>query len=243
LTCKPLIAIATAVALLAIPGSTAAHVTLQPNTAPAGQFVRLDVRVPSEQDKASTNKVDVRLPPGFIFASYEAEPGWKVTVKRSKLDKPVTAEGEKFTEQVSRITWTGSGEQGKIGPGQFKDFGLSVQIPDKVGTKLKFPAIQTYDNGDVSRWIGAESSEEPAALVEVTASSGEEHGSGGATGAEGTTGTEGSTGDTEETSGGGEESGGGDEDSKTLSIIALVVGGLGLVTGGAALSSARRRRS
>ena len=44
-----------------------------------------------------------------------------------------------------------------------------------------------------------------------------------------------------EESGGTEESGGGDEDSKTLSIIALVVGGLGLVMGGFALNSARKR--
>jgi uncharacterized protein YcnI len=242
LHCKPLIAIAAVTGLLAVPDGAAAHVTVQPSSAPAGQFVRLDVRVPNEQDKASTNKVSVQFPPGFIFASYEPVPGWKVTVKRSKLDTPVTAEGEKFTEQVSEMTWTGSGSEGKIGPGQFQDFGVSVQIPDKAGTKLKFPAVQTYDNGDVSRWIGAESSEEPAPLVDVTAASGAESGS------SGTTGSTGTTGDTEETSsggesGGGEESSSGDEDSKTLSIIALVVGGLGLVLGGVALSSARRRRT
>jgi uncharacterized protein YcnI len=235
---KPLIVLGALIALLVLPGSAPAHVTLQPNSAPAGQFVRLDVRVPNEQDKASTNKVSVQFPPGFIFASYEPVPGWKVTVKRSKLDTPVTAEGEKFTEQVSEMTWTGSGSEGKIGPGQFQDFGVSVQIPDKSGTKLKFPAVQTYDNGDVTRWIGAENSEEPAPLVEVTAASGEEHGSSDASGATG------ASGDTEETSGSSsEESSSGDEDSKTLSIIALVVGGLGLVLGGVALSSARRRRT
>jgi uncharacterized protein len=225
---KPLIAIAAVVGLLAVPGSAAAHISVQPDSAPAGQFVRLDVRVPNELDNASTTKVDVQLPSGFIFASYEAEPGWKVTVKRRKLDTPVTAEGEKFTEEVSQITWTGEGSQGKIGPGQFKDFGLSVQIPDNAGTKLKFPAIQTYSNGKVVRWIGSESSEEPAPLVDTTAA-----------GAEGATGTEGAAGDTEET-GGGEESSSGDEDSKTLSIIALVVGGLGLLMGGFALIRARR---
>jgi uncharacterized protein len=227
---KPLIALGALIALLVLPSSAPAHVTLQPDSAPAGKFVRLDVRVPNELDNASTTKVDVQFPSGFIFASYEASPGWKVTVKRRKLDTPVTAEGEKVTEEVSQITWTGEGSQGKIGPGQFKDFGLSVQIPDKAGTKLKFPAIQTYSNGKVVRWIGSESSEEPAPLVDITAA-----------GAEGATGTEGAAGDTEETSGSGsEESSSGDEDSKTLSIIALVVGGLGLLMGGFALSRARR---
>jgi uncharacterized protein YcnI len=225
LHCKPLIAIAAVTGLLAVPGSAAAHVTVQPSNAPAGQFVRLDVRVPNELDNASTTKVDVQLPSGFIFASYEAEPGWKVTVKRRKLDTPVTAEGETFTEEVSQITWTGSGTEGKIGPGQFKDFGLSVQIPDKAGTKLKFPTIQTYSNAKVVRWIGSESSEEPAPLVEVTAASGEKPAS-----------TTSSSTDEEKSSS--DESG--NDDSKTLSIIALIVGGLGLVLGGFALSRARR---
>jgi len=225
LHCKLLIAIAAVSGLLAVPGGAAAHVTIQPSSAPAGEFVRLDLRVPNELDNASTTKVDVQFPSGFIFASYEAEPGWKVTVKRKKLDTPVTAEGEKFTEEVSQITWTGSGTEGKIGPGQFKDFGLSVQIPDKAGTKLKFPTIQTYSNGKVVRWIGSESSEEPAPLVEVTAASGEKPAS-----------TTSSSTDEEKSSS--DESG--NDDSKTLSIIALIVGGLGLVLGGFALSRARR---
>lgn len=220
------LAIVTAAALLALSGSAVAHVTLQPSSAPAGEFVRLDVRVPNEQDNASTNKVSVKFPPGFIFASYQPVAGWKVSVKRSKLAKPVTAEGEKFTQQVSQMTWTGS-SQGKIGPGQFQDFGVSVQIPDKSGAKLKFPAIQTYDNGDVTRWIGAEGSEEPAPIVTVTTGGGDETGAA----------TSGSV--DEESSSSSDE--GSSDDSKTLSIIALVVGGLGLIAGGFALSSARRR--
>lgn len=219
------LAIVTAVTLLVLSSSAAAHVTLQPSSAPAGQFVRLDVRVPNEQDNASTNKVAVKFPDGFIFASYEPVPGWKVSIKTSKLDTPVEAEGEKFTEQVSQITWTGQGSEGKIGPGQFQDFGLSVQIPDKAGTTLTFPATQTYDNGDVVRWIGAPDSEEPAPTVEVTAAAGEEHGAA-------------ASGSADEEKSSSDE--GGSDDSKTLSIIALVVGGLGLLLGGFALSRARR---
>jgi uncharacterized protein len=230
-----------AVALLALPAAAIAHVTLQPDSAPAGAFVRLDVRVPNEQDKASTNKVQVQFPDGFVEASYEAAPGWKVSVKKEKLAKPVTSdEGEKITEQVSQITWTGQGSEGKIGPGEFEDFGLSVQIPDKPGTDLTFKAIQTYDNGDVVRWIGAPDSEEPAPQVAVTAASGEEHGGAAEEGATGTTEEPGATG--ESASEEANESGGSSDDSSdTLSIIALVVGGLGLVTGGFALTTARRR--
>jgi uncharacterized protein len=197
----------------------AAHVTLQPDSAPAGGFVRLDVRVPNEQENASTNKVQVRFPDGFVEASYEPVAGWTASVKKKKLAKPVTSdEGDKITDQVSQITWTGKGSQGKIAPGQFQDFGLSVQIPDKPNTKLTFKAIQTYDNGDVVRWIGAPDSEEPAPQVEITPAAASGAATQPATKAESE-----------------------DDESKTLPIIALIVGGLALVLGGGALITARRR--
>ena len=51
-----------ATAALALPAVAAAHVTLQPESVPAGTFTRLDVRVPNERDDAGTVKVDVELP-------------------------------------------------------------------------------------------------------------------------------------------------------------------------------------
>jgi uncharacterized protein len=71
-------------ATLALPAAAAAHVTLQPSTAPADGFTRLDVRVPNERDDASTVNVDVHLPPGFAFVSYEPRPGWKVGRRRAR---------------------------------------------------------------------------------------------------------------------------------------------------------------
>jgi periplasmic copper chaperone A len=49
-----------AAAMLVAPAAAQAHVTLQPNTAAAGGYTRLDVRVPNERDDASTTKVEVR---------------------------------------------------------------------------------------------------------------------------------------------------------------------------------------
>jgi uncharacterized protein YcnI len=139
---------------------------------PAGGFVLLDVRVPNERENASTVKVHLRLPPGFIEASYQPVTGWTVKEIRKKLAKPTTNdEGETITDQVSDLIWTGDGKQGKIAPGQFMDFPLSVQIPDKPGTSLTFKALQTYRNGEVVRWIGAPDSDTPAPQVAVTASS------------------------------------------------------------------------
>ena len=137
---------------------------------PAGGFTRLDVRVPNERDNASTTKVEVQFPPGFTTVSTEPVPGWTITVKRTKLaESQVNDEGEKVTDRVDTITWTGDGNQGAIGPGQFHDFGLSVATPDKAGASLTFKALQTYDNGDVVRWIGAPDSDEPAPQVKLTA--------------------------------------------------------------------------
>jgi uncharacterized protein YcnI len=228
---KHMIAAVTAAAFLIVAPAVQAHVTLQPDSAAAGGFTRLDVRVPNEQDNASTTKVEVQFPPGFVFVSYQPVQGWNVRVVKEKLDKPIEAEGEKINEQVARVVWTGSGEQGKIGPGQFMDFPLSVQIPDKAGQKLTFKALQTYDNGDVVRWIGPPDSEEPAPQVTVTAAEEE----GGAHGA-----AEETAAKTEETSA---SSSNDDNDaSKGLGIAALVVGGLGLVVGGAAFARARGGR-
>jgi periplasmic copper chaperone A len=138
-----------------------------------------------------------------------------VKTKKAKLAKPITTdEGDKLTEQVSQVTWSG----GKIAPGQFQDFPVSVQMPDKAGSSLTFKALQTYDNGKVVRWIGAPDSEEPAPQVKVTSASGDQAAA--ATPAAST-----------------EES---DGDSKALPIIALIVGALGLLAGGAALLSRRR---
>jgi uncharacterized protein YcnI len=206
-----------AAALLVLPAVANAHVTVQPGEAPAKGFVVENVRVPNEQDNASTTKVAVEFPPGFAEVSLQPVPGWRVNVKRTKLAQPITTdEGDKLTEQVSEVTWSG----GKIGPGEFQDFPVSLQMPDKPGTALTFKAVQTYDNGDVTRWIGPPDAEEPAPQVKVTAA-------------------EGDTASTTPASSS-SDSGGGDDDSKTLAIIALIVGGLGLLAGGAALLTRRR---
>jgi uncharacterized protein len=228
------IAVATAIAALAVPAAAEAHVTLQPNSAPAGAFTVLNVRVPTERDNASTAKVDVQFPAGFAAASYEPKPGWRVRVVKKKLATPVQTDDGPITEGVDRMIWTRTSRKGGIKPGQFMDFPLSVQIPGKAGDKLTFKALQTYSNGEVVRWIGAPGSSEPAPQVTVTATApagaASSHGMGmGATSAK---------------AGGGPAqpaAASGSGDSNDLSIAALVVGGLGLLFGGGALGMARRR--
>jgi periplasmic copper chaperone A len=211
------------VAALAVAPTAVAHVTLQPEETVAGDFTRLDVRVPNERDNANTTKVEVRLPPGFLFVSTEPVPGWDAKVTMRKLDKPVEQFGEQIREEVDRVTFTGDGETGVIRPGEFVDFGLSVGVPDKAGSTLSFPALQTYSNGEVVRWIGPPDSEEPAPQVKLTAA--EPEGGGAAAGQQPAA-----------------PAASEDDDSNTLSIIALIVGIAGLAAGLAALFLRGRTR-
>jgi uncharacterized protein len=160
-----------AIAALALPAAAQAHVTLQPKTAQAGSFTVESVRVPTERDDASTQKVEVQLPHGFPSVSYQPVPGWKVTLAKEKLAKPIQTDDGPVTEEVRRVTFTATDKAAQIAPGQFRDFPLSVQIPDKAPTTLTFKALQTYSDGQVVRWIGLEGSDHPAPTVAVQAAS------------------------------------------------------------------------
>jgi periplasmic copper chaperone A len=217
------IAVLTVAGALIAPAAAQAHVTLQPSSAPAGGFARLDVRVPNERDNASTTKIELQLPDGFAEASYEPVPGWNVKVKKAKLAQPIKTDDGTVTEGVKQITWT---SKHGIAPGSFQDFGLSVQVPGKASDTLTFKALQTYSNGEVVRWIGPEGSDSPAppfSLFLAKPAAGGGHGDSApasATPAAANTSDSGS--------------------SDTLAIIALILGALGLAAGAAGLMAARR---
>jgi periplasmic copper chaperone A len=148
----------------AMPAKAGAHITLQPDEAAAGDFTVLDVRVPNEGSDPATTKVSVRFPPGFLYALYQAVPGWTVKVK---MQKPPNSE-------VREMTWTADSERTGIQAGQLLDFPIGVQLPGEVGDTLTFKAIQTYDNGAVVRWVGGPEAEQPAPQVLIT-QGGEDH--------------------------------------------------------------------
>jgi periplasmic copper chaperone A len=147
---------------LLVPAAAEAHVTLRPNEAPEGAYTVLDVRVPNESDTENTTKVAVQFPEGFGDVSYQAVPGWNVEVIHEKLKKPIQTDDGPVTEGVKEVIFSG----GKLAPGQFQDFPLSVQIPGKAGEELTFKAVQTYEK-EIVRWIGAPESEHPAPRVLV----------------------------------------------------------------------------
>ena len=200
--------------------------TLQPRTAAAGGFTRLDVRVPTERDDASTVKVELQFPDGFASASYEPVPGWTVKTTKRTLARPIKTDDGELTEGIDTITWTADREQAGIPPGAFQDFGLSLRIPGKAGDELTFKALQTYSGGEVVRWIGSEGSDHPAPIVSVTESAADAP----------TAGHEQAT--PAPTAAASAPSG---DDGDGLAIVALIVGALGLIAGAVGLLAGRRR--
>lgn len=160
---KPmLVAVSAVIALSALPAD--AHVTVQPTEARTNSFSRFVVRVPNERDNASTVKIEVQLPDSLVAVSFEPKPGWTRRIERKPLSAPVEVFGEQVSDYIATVAWEG----GRIGPGEFEEFGFSARTPQSA-TALSFPAVQTYDNGEVVRWIGPAGSEEPAGHVKTFA--------------------------------------------------------------------------
>ncbi len=151
--------IAGAAAIVALSaGPALAHVTVRPNEGLAGGFQSFVVSVPNERDNASTIKVEVEFPP-VASVSFQDVAGWDRKVEMVEFDEPIEAFGEEITEGVGSVTWSG----GEVEPGEFMTFPFSVgPLPSG---ELEFPALQTYDNGEVVRWIGPPDADEPAAVV------------------------------------------------------------------------------
>jgi periplasmic copper chaperone A len=238
---KKVAVLVTAGALLA-PAGAQAHISLHPNTIPAGAFATLDVRVPGEQEGAYVKKVDVLFPQGFTGVDYENVPGWSTKVVESKLATPIKEDGETIDTEVSQIVWTWTGPLGKVENGQFIQFPLSLAIPDDAsGKALEFRTVQTYSNGQVVHWIEPSlTAEHPSPRINVTAKGGViEDIAGDEAGPEaGQTGASSSASPpapavSRPTGGGGA--------SKGLGITALILGALGLIVGLGAFAASRRK--
>src|SRR5688500_6617700 len=145
------------IALMAAPAR--AHVTVQPNEAIAGGFQTFFIQVPNERDDASTTKVELQFPPAFASVSFQDVEGWNREVEMVEFDEPIEAFGEEITEGVGSVTFTG----GEVESGEFVRFPFSVgPLP---GGELEFNGIQTYDSGEVVRWVGPADADEPAPRV------------------------------------------------------------------------------
>jgi uncharacterized protein YcnI len=221
-----LAATAVAAVVLSLAAPALAHVTVNPSEAAKGGFAKLTFRVPNESDTASTIELQIVFPEEHPFnARVKPVAGWTADVQRSE-------------EGVQSITWTG----GAIAPGEFQEFDISGgPLPDDADT-LEFRAVQTYDDGEVVRWIdpvveGEEEPEHPAPTLTLI------EGEGGHDGAADEEDAEDATGTTLEVAASDDGDDDDDEDSSNaLAIAALVVAVVALLLGGAGFVRGRVTR-
>ncbi|MEU1683976.1 YcnI family protein [Micromonospora sp. NPDC005707] len=167
---------AVATAVLGLAGPASAHVTVNPKEATQGSYGRFAFRVPNESDTASTTKVEVNLPENAPVGSVSTMPvpGWTVAVEKRKVDPPIEVHGSQLTEAVSKLTWTAA-PNGGVKPGEFQEFPVSMGPLPQVD-RMVFKVLQTYSDGNVSRWIeeptpGGEEPENPAPVLTLAAAS------------------------------------------------------------------------
>ncbi|WP_406452418.1 YcnI family protein [Streptomyces sp. NBC_00876] len=223
--------------VLLLAGTASAHVSVQPQgEAAKGGYAVINFKVPNERDDASTTKLEVNFPTDHPLASVMPQPvpGWNIEVTKSKLAKPLDMHGKKINEAVSKVTWTADG--GKIGPGRFQQFPLSVgQLPEDAD-QLVFKAIQTYDNKQVVRWIeeqkdGAQEPESPAPVLKLTAATDDAHGAPAASGSDSA--DKNAAGDhaKDEQTTASASSSSSDTTARVLGVVGIVVGAAGVAFG------------
>lgn len=205
-----------ATALVALAAPVAAHVSVRPGEAVRGTVAALTFSVPNERDDAATVAVAVELPGSFETVEPLANGEWTPSVD----DGVVRWSGGRLTgtDRVELVV--------RVGP---------LSGPDQ----LVLPAVQTYEDGEVVRWIekGLESGH-PAPVLALT---GEEVTSTTTTEATpSTTAATASGAEPEEAVAGARAGDGGDDDGGIPVVILVLAGVVALLAAGYAV--ARRSR-
>lgn len=220
------LAAATGAAVLALAGPASAHVSVQPGSAAQGSYAKVAFRVPNERDDAGTTKLEVTLPADKPLTSVQtrAMAGWTSKVEKTALATPIDNHGEQLTEVASKITWTANAGV-RVAPGTFEEFEVSMGTLPADADSMVFKAVQTYDNGEIVRWIdvpGPDGKEPqyPAPTLALTPKAG--------TTAPADTRTDAST-DSATVSAKSDDDG--DSTARTLGVVGIVVGVLGLGAG------------
>jgi uncharacterized protein YcnI len=135
-------------------GIVSAHVTVQPPTTVQGSYEKFAVRVPSEDKESPTVKVEVKFAVESVAISrFEPKPGWKYELAKDASNK------------ITGVTWTATGDG--LSPTEFSEFYMQGKVADNA-TSITWKAYQTYKNGTVVEWVGAEGADKPASVTKVT---------------------------------------------------------------------------
>ncbi len=231
-------ALGAGLATLSLAAPAAAHIYANPAEAPSDGYLTTAFEIPHGCEESPTTQVRIKIPSSVASVTPAVSPNWTIKTKEGKKD-PVELHGEKITSGISEVTYTAKQPL----PADRLDFlHMSLKMPaGEEGESVYFPTIQKCAQGE-TRWIqipaegeSEEDLEDPAPAVVLTAAEGE-HGGGTGAGEE-------PAAETRQASAEVDTAGAAvDDDSapEWLTIVALVLGALGLVAGVAGLTTARR---
>jgi uncharacterized protein YcnI len=183
-----LLAAATAAAALVLAGTASAHAIMSPPVAKSKALQQFTLSVPTEEEGATTTEIELTVPDGFAIDSFEPAPGWK-------RSESATGSGEERV--IQKVTWSG----GRVPTDEDAVFRFNASLDSN--KTYTFDVRQSYSNGKVVDWTGAEDSDTPAPRIEAVS-----------------------------------DLGGGS--SSTLTIVALIVGAVGVLLGIVALATRGR---
>lgn len=186
------------IAMMMFAGIASAHVTVLPNETTQGKYEVFTLRVPTEKEIA-TVKVEVKFPTGVTVSRFEPKFGWKYDVTKDGSGK------------ITSVVWTATGDG--FGATEFGEFKMSGKVENDA-KDLSWKSYQTYKDGSVVEWVGADGSDKPASVTKVKAAAkgADSHG--------------------HDTGAAAPEAAAGSSESKTtfyLSIAAVVLGALALI--------------
>lgn len=133
-------------------GIASAHVTVLPKETTQGSYEMFTVRVPSENETVQTTQVKVEFPEDVNISRIEPKSGWKYEIQKDASDK------------ITSVTWTA--EEEGLKSTEFGLFNIQGKVADDA-TEIVFKAYQTYQDGSVVEWVGAQDAEKPASVTTV----------------------------------------------------------------------------
>jgi len=135
-------------------GAASAHVSVFPKEAVQGSYEKFAVRVPTEKD-IPTVKVEVKFPLDAVSVSrFEPKADWKYEITKDASGK------------ITGVIWTATGEG--LSSTEFGEFYMTGKVADNASA-ITWKAYQTYKDGSIVEWVGAEGSDKPASVTKVTA--------------------------------------------------------------------------
>jgi uncharacterized protein YcnI len=216
---------AAGLALVAVAAPAWAHVKVEPETAVKGSDAVLAFVVPNEKDPQTTTKVVVQFPTDHPIAEALVEPiaGWTAESTTFTVKTPIQTDAGPVNTGVKAVTWTATGAG--IAVENFQEFRVSVGLPADADS-LSFPTTQTYSDGSTVDWVqvspaGGPEADDPVPVLTLTNAE--------------------ANGATTPTTAAPSSNNSDSDSAKTIAIIAIVVGGLGLLAGIGGLARGRRQ--